>query len=144
MPEVKTEVQIAASPAKVWSVLTDFGQWKDWNPTVSQAAGVATIGSKLDFTMQCEGPRNGSKYQPTVTHSDSPRLLKWHVKMLADAIFANDKVFELKEVNGGTVVTHKEIFSGLLPSLLWRKMSPQIPSMLELMNKALKKKVEGA
>lgn len=142
MFEVRTEIQIAASPSVVWNILIDFNHWQEWNPTVSQASGAATLGSKLHFTMQCEGPRNGAKYSPIVTKIEEAKSLHWHAKMLTDSLMGNDKVFELKEVSDGTLLIHKEIFSGLLTKLFWSKMSPGIPPMLELMNSALKKKSE--
>ena len=45
MRELRTEIEIAAPLTKVWSILTDFDNWKEWNPIVSQASGVASLGS---------------------------------------------------------------------------------------------------
>ncbi len=140
--EVKTEIQISAPPSKVWSALINFNHWKDWNPTVSAASGEAAVGSVLSFTMQCEGPRNGSKYSPTVTEIKKDNSLRWHAKMGFNLLFANEKVFELNNSGSGTLLVHKEVFSGLIPALFWSKISPGIRPTLEMMNLALKKKVE--
>jgi len=53
MREIRTEIEIAAPVTKVWSILTDFDNWKEWNPIVEQESGVASPGSKLSMTMRC-------------------------------------------------------------------------------------------
>jgi hypothetical protein len=142
MPEIKTEIQIAASPEKVWNVLTDFNNWKSWNPTANQINGSPSVGSKLSITMRCEDGSNGNKYSPIVTAVEKPKFMRWQAKMLFNFLFSNDKRFELRETNGGTLFIHTEIFGGVIVPLFWNKMSPAITPMLESMNKALKKKVE--
>ena len=63
--------------------------------------------------------------------------------MMSGVIFTNDRVFELKEQNGGTVFINKEEFSGLMVPLFWNKMNQFVVPMLEKMNKALKDKMEA-
>ena len=45
MRELRTEIEIAAPLTKVWNILTDLDNWKEWNPIVNQASGVASRGS---------------------------------------------------------------------------------------------------
>ena len=100
MREVRTEINIAAPAAKVWSILTDFGSWQEWNPIVKQANGVASTDSKLSITMcgkDGKQGKDGPKYMPVVTNSDEPKFFRWRAKMLAGFLFTNDKVFELEE-----------------------------------------------
>ena len=61
---------------------------------------------------------------------------------MAKVLFTNDKVLELTEVSGGTHLVHSERFSGLMVPMIWSMMKREVPTMLEKMNKALKKKVE--
>jgi hypothetical protein len=144
MREIKTEIQIAASPAKVWTILTDFDHWKDWNPIVKQVSGAAAVGSQLRVTMCGKEGSAGHTYMPVITDLEGPKSFRWRAKMMAGFLFTNDKVFELKEVKGGTQLVHKELFGGLMVPLFWSKMTPAVPNMLESMNKALKKKAEGS
>jgi len=54
MREVKTEVNIEASPEKVWNTLVDIDNWSKWNPIVNQASGIPSVGSELSITMRGE------------------------------------------------------------------------------------------
>ena len=66
MREIRTEIEIAAPPAKVWSILMNFDAWKEWNPIVVQATGIASLGSELVITMKNEDGKDGPKYAPVV------------------------------------------------------------------------------
>ena len=142
MREIRTEIEIAAPPTKVWSILTDFDKWKEWNPIVNQASGVASLGSKLSVTMRGEDGKDGPKYMPIVTILQEPKSFRWRGKMMFEFLFTNDKVFELEETGSGTRLIHKELFSGMLVPLFWSKFDKHVPSMLKSMNDALKTKAE--
>ena len=142
MREIKTEIQISAPIDKIWHVLTDLDNWKDWNPTAKQASGSMSIGSKLTITMIGEDCKEMT-YQPHVLEVNPPKIFRWRAKMMAGFLFTNDRVFELKEKNGGTEFVNKELFSGLMALMTWKKMQGFVPPMLDKMNKALKEKLEG-
>ena len=142
--EVRTEVFISAPANDVWTVLTEFDNWKDWNPTVNSANGSPSVGSKLDITISNEQGKDASNYQPVVIESDAPTSFRWRAKMIADFVFKNDRVFELEERTGGTLLVHKEEFSGLMVPLMWGMLEVFVESTLEKTNQALKTKVESA
>ena len=142
MREIRTEIEIAAPSTKVWSILTDFDKWKEWNPIVKQASGVASLGSKLSVTMRGKDGKDGPKYMPIVTILQEPKSFRWRGKMMSEFLFTNDKVFELEETGSGTRLIHKELFSGMLVPLFWSKFDKHVPSMLKSMNGALKIKAE--
>jgi len=138
MREIRTEIEIAAPPTKVWSILTDIENWKEWNPIVTQASGVASLGSQLSVTMCGEEGKNGPKFSPVITNYEEPKHFRWRAKMIAGFLFTNDKVLELEEIASGTRLIHKELFSGLLIPLFWSKLEKGCPKMLNSMNDALK------
>ncbi len=142
MREIKTEIEIAAPPTKVWSILTDFDNWKEWSPIINQASGVASLGSELSIMMRGEDGKDGPKYAPVITSFDEPKFFRWRGKMMAEFIMTNDKVFELEETASGTRLIHKELFSGMLVPVFWNKFEKHVPSMLNSMNEALKTKAE--
>ena len=143
MRELRTEIQISASIDKVWQVLTDFDHWKDWNPTVKQVQGSASLGAKLNITMMGEDCKEMS-YQSLVLEVSPPNVFRWRATMMAGFLFTNDRVFELKEKNGVTELIHKEEYSGLMVPLSWKKLNQLALPMLEKMNKALKDKLEAS
>ena len=142
MREIRTEIEIAAPPTKVWSILTDFDNWKNWNPIVIQASGVAALGSELSVAMRGKDGKDGPKYMPVVTIFQAPKSFRWRAKMMAEFLFTNDKVFELEETGSGTRLIHKELFRGMLVPLFWSKLDEGVPPMLNSMNEALKTKAE--
>ena len=143
MRQLRTEIQISAPIDQVWQVLTDFEHWQDWNPMVDQVSGNAALGSTLHIAMRGPAGKDAMKYQATIIEVAAPKSLRWRATMMGGVMFTNDRVFELKEKNGGTQLVNKEEFSGLMVPLFWSKMNQFVVPMLEKMNKALKDKLEA-
>ncbi len=134
MRELRTEIEIAAPLTKVWSILTDFDNWKNWNPIINQASGTASLGSELSMTMRGEDGKDGPKFMPVITNFEEPRFFRWRGKMMAEFLFTNDKVFELEETGSGVRLIHKDLFSGALVPMFWSKFDKGVPPMLNSMN----------
>lgn len=144
MREIKTEIDISAPAEKVWDILMDINNWQQWNPIINQASGIAAAGSKLTITMKGKEGKNGPKYMPVIINFDAPNLFQWRAKMMAGFLFTNDKIFELKEIDSGTQLIHKEAFGGILVPMFWGNLQQHVPAMLDAMNEALKKSVESS
>ena len=142
MQEIQTKIEIAAPATSVWAILTDFNNWKEWNPIVNQVSGTASLGSELSVLMRAKDSNEGPKYKPVITIFEAPRSFRWRAKMGFEFLFTNDKVFELKETASGTKLIHKELFSGILVPLFYSKLEKGVPPMLQSMNEALKKAAE--
>ncbi|HCM27745.1 MAG: hypothetical protein A2Z99_16480 [Treponema sp. GWB1_62_6] len=143
MKSLSSEIQIGAPIDLVWKVLTDFANWKDWNPMVTRAEGDAAVGSKLRITMRGPDGKDAMKYEANVITSSAPKSFRWRATAMAGFMLTNDRVFELREEDGRTVFTNREEFKGLMLPLFSGKMSEFVVPMLEEMNKALKAKAEG-
>ena len=142
MRELRTEIEIAASTNKIWSILTDLERWGKWNPLVDTASGNTSLGSKLSITMRCEDGKDDPKYTPTITDFEKPKFFRWRATMMAGFLFTNDKIFELVETDSGTRLIHTEAFSGIFVPLFWGKLREGILPMLKTMNDALKIEAE--
>ena len=143
MRELRAAIQISVPIDQVWRILTDFDRWADWNPMVTQASGSASVRSKLNITMRGPASKGAMKYQPTVLEVNPPKNLRWRATMMGGLLFTNDRIFELKEKNGGTEFINIEKFSGLMVPLFWNKMNQFVVPMLEKMNAALKDRMEA-
>ena len=141
--EIKTEIDISASPSKVWGIITDIDKWQEWSPIINASQGKSTIGSKLNITMMSkEEGKDGPKYSPVITELNEPTYFHWHTQMLAGFVFTNDKIFKLEETESGTHLTHIETFKGLMSPLMSGSVEKNVPPMLDSMNKALKELAE--
>jgi hypothetical protein len=75
MKELRTEIEIQASPEKVWQILTNLDQWPEWNPFIHHALGKAQMGEAVDITF-----RSVSKEMTlhcTVVKAEPNRELRW-------------------------------------------------------------------
>ncbi|MBC8191145.1 MAG: SRPBCC domain-containing protein [Candidatus Marinimicrobia bacterium] len=142
MREIRTEIEINASQMEVWDILMAFDKWSDWNPTVNQASGTATLGSKVSIIMAGSEGKNGQKYSADITTFEAPRSFRWRAVMMAGFLMTNDRSFELEPAGEGTKLINTEHFSGLLVSLLWSKLENFVPDSLKSMNEALKRRAE--
>ena len=137
--EIKTEIEIAAYPSKVWNILKDVNKWQQWSPIINESSGEMVIGNTLSITMMGkEEGKEGPKYNPKILELKEPHYFQWRAHMLADFIFTNDKIIKLEETKIGTRVIHIETFKGLLAPLFCGQMEKGVPPMLNTMNKALK------
>jgi hypothetical protein len=137
--EIRTEIEIAAPPAKVWSLLVDVDKWHEWSPIIKKSVGQASMGTELDITMMAkEGDGDGPNYKPKITELRENKHFRWRAHMMAAFLFTNDKVFDLEETATGTKVVHKELFTGMLAPLFCGQMEVGVPPMLNSMNAALK------
>ena len=50
MREIVTQARLPFARDKVWSVLTDFGAYRDWNPLNVAANGVPENGARVRMT----------------------------------------------------------------------------------------------
>lgn len=138
--QITTNERIAASPEQVWDVLIDLDRWNEWNPHVVEAAGTAAIGNALKLTMVDPKGRKTS-FKPTVVAVDQHRELRWIGKLAGiPGLFTGEHSFELVAVDGGTLLTHSETFSGLLVAPL-KKMLAHLPDTFASVNRALADRV---
>ena len=143
MREIKTEIQISSKPEKVWEILIDLPNWSKWNPIVNKIEGNLEVGGKLFIIMCDKEGKAGRSYTSVVTAFDKNKCLRFVGKMMANFMFSADRIIELKDSNGGTLFIQREIYSGFMVPLFWKKLNEFALPMLHSMNKGLKKRVEN-
>lgn len=135
MREVKTEVEIAATPEQVWQVITDVKNWDQWSPIIQKSEGETSLGSQLSITMVSEegkGGKDGPFYQPTVTLFEPHRSFRWRAYMMNGFIFTNDKSFQIEPTANGCKLIHREHFQGLMLPLFLGRHTKSCPRYAEL------------
>jgi hypothetical protein len=139
--EIRTEVEIAASPRKVWEIVSDFAKYEEWNPFIRKVSGQAAVGAKLEIRITTPSGVNRT-YEPTVTKVEPEKELRWMGKV--PGLLNGEHVFSIDQIDAGrTRLVHSEIFGGLLSSFFGSKTDRDIRAGLEQMNLALKKRAEG-
>ena len=111
MPELMVELEIAASPDRVWAVLTDFQAYDDWHPYQS-ITGKPELFSALTITSRMLGAdvRKVTKAKAIVWKFDPGKRLE----LLSGRPFiaSSRRIFLLLPHAKGTLVRHGVKFSG--------------------------------
>ena len=141
MPAIDTTIDIAASPSRVWSVLTDFAAYPQWNPFIVRIAGVPEVGGRLVVTIQPPG-RKAMMFRPVVLAATPGVELRWRGRLLMPGLFDGEHTFRLGPADGGCRLDHGEVFSGLLSGLLGGTL-PATRRGFIAMNEALKARAES-
>ena len=142
MRSIETSIIIEAPKDKVWSVLTDFERYPQWNPFIKSLTGVTEVGNTISATIQ--PPESGAMtFKPTVLVFDNEKEFRWKGKLLIKGLFDGEHFFILKDNgNGSTEFIQGEQFGGILVGLL-SKALVKTEEGFNLMNEALKKECEG-
>jgi hypothetical protein len=140
--QLSAEIDIDATPERVWQVLTDFAAYPEWNPFLTRAVGEATTGSRLELRMQPVGGR-GMTFRPTVLEANPGHRLRWIGRFLAPGIFDGEHSFTIQALGEARArVVQQEEFRGLLVPLMARSLDRRTLPAFEQMNAALKRRVE--
>ncbi|HEV8651344.1 MAG TPA: SRPBCC domain-containing protein [Actinomycetes bacterium] len=140
--QLHAQVDIQATPERVWHVLTDFAAYPEWNPFLAKASGTARRGERLTIRMQPVGSR-GMTMRPTVLEADPGRQLRWIGHLLVSGVFDGEHRFTIEPLGQGRVrLVQQEQFRGLLVPLMARSLDRHTLPAFEQMNQALKRRAE--
>ncbi len=142
MKELRTEIEIAASPEAVWAILTNFAAFPQWNPFIREASGEQKVGGKLRIHVVPPGGK-GMVFKPTVLAFETNRELRWLGRLGVPGLFDGEHGFTLEPLESGrTRLRQREVFTGILVPLLARSLDDGTKKGFEAMNLALKERAE--
>jgi hypothetical protein len=142
LKEINTELEIMASSEHVWQVLTDFPNFRKWNPVIIQINGQAKVRTKLEIHLRTRSGKTRI-YKPTITKLEPNHELRWFGKSLFPGIFNGERVFTIESLGVNNVhFFHRQIFTGVGAYLAGNRLENDIRHTLNEMNVALKKQVE--
>jgi hypothetical protein len=105
----RVEVNIQATPHRIWTLLTDAPGFPRWNSTVTGIEGEIREGGKLRLQV----PGTGRVFSPTVSGFVTNERMTWTGG--SAPMFKGVRTFELKPRNdGSTDFVMQERFSGLM------------------------------
>ena len=141
MRELHSEIEIDAPPERVWTVLTDFASYPEWNPFIRRISGELREGARLEVRIEPPGAR-GTNFKPTVRAVERNRELRWLGRLLVPGIFDGEHSLLIERQEGGrSRFVMSERFTGILVGLLKGTVDKTAVGF-EQMNAALKARVE--
>lgn len=130
------EVYISAPVEIVWGVLSDFESWPEWNQGVSKMKMCGELNVGTSFVWEA----NGSKIRSRLEEMDCPHRLVWSGRTFGVRAV---HVWEFQEKEGGTLVTTRESFEGVLASLFKRSLKQKLVKTLNQGVLSLKNEAEA-
>lgn len=111
MIAIDSELEVRAAPEAVWRVLTDFGNYAVWHPTL-RLAGPAELGATLDYGLaNVQTGWNSAHADARVTRLEPGRLVEW--RMGIQLLFQVTESYALYPHEGGTAVVHRIEYRGI-------------------------------
>ena len=140
--EIRTEILIHASPQKVWSILTRFSDYPQWNPFIKTLTGTPVVGQQIKARIEPPGAK-GMTFTPTVLAFTPDREFRWKGKLLVSGLFDGEHIFELIDNGDGTTTfIQREQFTGILVPLFKQMLDVNTFNGFQLMNQKLKELAE--
>jgi len=141
MKELCTEIDIQASPEKVWQVLTNLEKYPEWNPFIHHAIGSAKVGEKVDITFRSS--LKDMTLHCTVIKAEPNKELCWEYHVILPGLFRGEHSFIIETAGPKKVhFIDREIFNGLLVPFLAKDIDTNSKRDFEKMDKALKARAE--
>ena len=139
---LQAEIEIQASPDRVWQTLTDFAAYPDWNPFIVRAAGQPVPASRLELRMRLPG-RRPTAFRPTVLEATPTHRLRWLGHLFVPGLFDGEHTFTIDPLGPDRVrLSQQEEFRGLLAPLVLAFIGKPTQEGFQQMNQALKTRVE--
>ncbi len=143
MKSIKTQITIEASPEQVWAVLMDFDRYPEWNPFLVSVKGEPVVGTHLDNEIKTS-EKKIMKFQPEVLVAEANTEFRWIGKTFVKGLFDGEHYFLLESDSAGsTTLIHGENFTGMLSGVIMKMIGEDTIKGFELMNEALKQRVES-
>lgn len=143
MKTIETKIMVDSTPEKIWSVLTNFKEYENWNPFMIKIIGDAKLGSKIEVQIQTVKGKKRT-YKPIITKFEINKELRWKGKSLLPGIFDGERIFIIeKSAHNKVSFLHKEIFKGLGVKLIGSKLDEDLGESFKKMNIALKTRAEN-
>jgi hypothetical protein len=145
--ELRTFVDIDATPERVWRVLTDLPAYAEWNPFVTRAEGALVVGGRLSVSAPPVNAFVQSRLHPTVLEVAPFRQLRlWSRldRLAIPGLIDVELTMTITDHEGGVRLWWQDQYRGLLAPLVSRSLNRHRLTAFTAMLDALKDRVEGS
>lgn len=140
--EIKSEIQIHATPERIWNILTAFDKYPTWNPFIKSIQGHVKVGEKIVVRLEPPGAK-GMTFKPTVLAFEQNKGFKWIGHLFFTGLFDGEHRFELIDNGDGTTTfIQAERFKGILVRMLSKMLDGSTLHGFRAMNEKLKEEAE--
>lgn len=139
---IETTAHLDARANEVWAVLTDFPAYGEWNPFITEIAGLLAEDERLEAAFTQSGGEV-KRFRPRVIRVSPARQIRWLGKLGPGGLFDGEHYFVLQpQTDGTTVLTHGERFTGVLVPFMKRLLADTEQGFTS-MNTALEARLEA-
>jgi hypothetical protein len=144
MKSLYTEIEINAPAHHVWSILTDFDAYPDWNPFIRAFKNTPEPGRQFAVTIQPPG-KKAMTFKPVCLALIPGKELRWIGHLFISGLFDGEHVFEIKEIDTArTLFIQREDFKGVLSPFIWWMLNRATKEGFDQMNQKLKTRAESS
>lgn len=142
MKNLQTEIIINASVEKVWSILTNFEKFPEWNPFILSIEGKQELGAQLKVVLN--NGKGTSVFKPKVVTLEKNKTFEWLGSLPIPGLFNGQHRFAIERISDNQVkFIQSEQFSGLLAGIIMKQIGETTREGFISMNKALKERAES-
>jgi uncharacterized protein YndB with AHSA1/START domain len=131
----RAQIQIAASPERVWDLLSNIDRWPRWNALVQTAVLSGPLQPGNVFKWKSKGLTIVSTLQEVVPNE----RLTWTGKAFGTQAI---HMWEIEPTDQGVVLLTEESFDGWLPRLMPKTMQRTLDETLPAWLKTIKSEAE--
>lgn len=140
---LQTEMAIAAPPERVWQVLTDTGEYPQWNPVMVKMTGRLQAGNTIALENRTRDGQSMT-FRPTILKAEANTELRWLGRLWVPGVFDGEHFFILTPTGDGkTLLQHGETFRGVLVPFVRGWLTGTIQADFHRINIALKARAEA-
>ncbi len=122
--QIRTEITIDASKEKVWNILTDLDNYKNWNPFIIISEGKVREGNQIINTMK--NGRDIMKFKPIILKVEENNYFEWLGSLWFKGLFDGRHYFKIESADENQIkLIHGEHFSGILSNMILKKIGKQ-------------------
>jgi hypothetical protein len=140
--QINTSIIINATPGKVWSILTGFNHYSEWNPFIRSISGSPEPGQNITVRIEPPGAA-GMTLKPKVLAFMANKEFRWKGNLIIPGLFDGEHSFILTDNGDGTTTfAQNEYFTGILIPLFTKMIEVNTVNGFKLMNEKLKMMAE--
>src|SRR3954470_23034947 len=97
---IEHSIDIPATPAEVWAVLTATELYAEWNPFMPRLTGDLAVGERLTVTIR--PTKRSMTFRPTVVALEPGRLIRWQGRLGVRGVFDGEHELLVEPRPGST------------------------------------------